>query len=97
MTSSTSGDRSFVIQRMIWCWSSRWLQAARSLHAKAREVARQEGISINQLVTTALAEKLSALLTEEYLEARAQRGNRGKFERVLAKVPSRDPDPGDEL
>jgi len=37
-----------------------------------RPVAQREGISINQLVSSALAEKMSALLTEEYLEARAR-------------------------
>jgi hypothetical protein len=68
-----------------------------SLHEKAREMAEREGISINQLVTTALAEKLSALLTEEYLEERARRGSREKFEKVLSKVPDRDPLPEDEL
>lgn len=68
-----------------------------SLHEKAREMAKREGVSINQLVTTALAEKLSALLTEEYLEERAQRGSREKFEKALSKVRDREPDPGDEL
>lgn len=68
-----------------------------SLHEKAREMAKREGVSINQLVTSALAEKLSALLTEEYLEERAQRGSREKFEKALSKVRDREPDPGDEL
>jgi hypothetical protein len=63
-----------------------------SLHNKAREMAEREGISINQLVATALAEKLSALLTVEYLEERARRGSRAKFDRALAKVPDRGPD-----
>ena len=67
-----------------------------SLHEKARELAKREGVSINQLVTTALAEKLSALLTEEYLEERARRGSRKKFEQALSKVQDRKPDPGDE-
>jgi len=68
-----------------------------SLHRKARELAEREGVSINQLVTTALAEKLSALLTVEYLEERARRGSRTKFERFMAKVPDHEPEPGDEL
>ena len=68
-----------------------------SLHEKAREMAKREGVSINQLVTTALAEKLSALLTEEYLEERARRGSREKFEDALSKVRDREPDPCDEL
>ena len=68
-----------------------------SLHRKARELAEQEGVSINQLVATALAEKLSALMTLEYLETRGKRGSRRKFDRVLKKVRDRAPEPDDEL
>ncbi len=42
---------------------------------------------MNQLIAPALAKKLSALMTEEYLEKRASRGNREKFERAMSKVP----------
>ena len=73
------------------------LRLPESLHEKVRELADREGISINQLVTTALAEKISALLTQEYLEARAARGSREKFLKILGRVPDADPDPGDEL
>ena len=62
------------------------LRLPESLHDKARELAKQENVSINQLVATALAEKLSALMTEEYLHVRAKRGSRRKFEAVLRKV-----------
>lgn len=54
-------------------------------------------MSINQLVATALAEKLSALDTLEYLEARAARGSRKSFLEVLSRVPEASPMPGDEL
>ncbi len=57
-----------------------------SLHESARELAERENISINQLITLALAEKLSALMTEEYLKERAARGNKAEFRRVLRKV-----------
>ena len=73
------------------------LRLPESLHQKVRELADQEGISINQLVTTALAEKISALLTEEYLAARAARGSRRKFDEILSKVPDAEPEAGDEL
>lgn len=43
-----------------------------SLHAQVRELALKENVSINQLITLALAEKLSALMTEEYLAANRQ-------------------------
>lgn len=72
------------------------LRLPESLHDRLREVADREGISMNQFVTTAVAEKLSALLTEEYLGERAQRGAREKYERALSQVPDVEPMPGDE-
>jgi SNF2 family DNA or RNA helicase len=60
---------------------------ALALHDKVRELAERENISINQLVTLALAEKISALMTEEYLGDRAKRGSKEKFEKAMAKVP----------
>lgn len=71
------------------------LRLPESLHRQLREVARREGISINQLISTAVAEKLSALMTEEYLEARARRGDRAAYDAVLGKVRDREPGPGD--
>jgi hypothetical protein len=68
-----------------------------SLHRAVREAAEKEGVSINQLVTLALAEKLSALMTEEYLEARAARGDRAKFEAAMGKVADIKPEPFDEI
>jgi predicted transcriptional regulator len=68
-----------------------------SLHEKVRELAEQEDISINQFIATAVAEKMSALLTVDYLAERAARGDRAAFERVLRKVLPRPPIPGDEL
>jgi hypothetical protein len=73
------------------------LRLPESLHERAREIAKQEGVSINQLVATALAEKLSALDTVQYLEARAARGSRVRFLEALAKAPDAAPLPGDEL
>jgi post-segregation antitoxin (ccd killing protein) len=75
------------------------LRLPESLHKQARELAKQEDISINQLISTALAEKMSALMTSEYLAERASRGSRKKFDRVLGKVRShrRQPIAGDEL
>lgn len=46
----------------------------------------KEQTSINQLVSSALAEKIAALTTEEYLEKRAKKGRKAKFSRVLKKV-----------
>jgi predicted transcriptional regulator len=68
-----------------------------SLHKQVRKLAQQESVSINQLITLALAEKLSALTTEEYLAARAKRGSRKKFQRAMSKVPKVEPEEYDRL
>lgn len=73
------------------------LRLPESLHERARELAKQEGISINQLVATALAEKISALDTVAYLEERAKRASREAFLEALGKTPSAPPVDGDEL
>ena len=73
------------------------LRLPNSLRERARELARREGVSINQLVSSALAEKMSALLTEEYLGARARRGSRARYLAALAQVPAAEPDAADVL
>ena len=67
-----------------------------SLHRKVRELAAKEAISINQFITIAVAEKMSALLTEDYLTERAQRADPAGVGRILARVPDVPPVPGDE-
>lgn len=71
------------------------LRLPESLHRQVRELAKSEHVSINQLVTTALAEKMSALMAVEYLEERAARGERVKFERAMSKVQDVEPDESD--
>ena len=73
------------------------LRLPNSLHNKVRELAKQENVSINQFITLALAEKISALATEDYLEERAARGQRDRFEQALAKVGEVEPLPQDAL
>ena len=73
------------------------LRLSESLHKQVRELAQREGISINQLISTAVAEKLSALMAEEYLGARARRGNRRAFDSALSRVRDVAPDEGDGL
>ena len=68
-----------------------------SIHRHLREVAVRDGVSMNQLISSAVGEKLSALLTAEYLEQRAHRGSRRAFQAVLRKVRHVAPDSGDEL
>ncbi len=67
------------------------------LHEQARAVAKQQNISVNQLITLALAEKIAVLTSEGYLEARAARGDAEKYHRALGKSPDVPPDPEDRL
>lgn len=69
----------------------------KSLHEQLREMANEEGVSINQFVTLAIAEKIATLTTIEYLEKRAQRGSREKLLAVLDKVPDVEPEEHDKL
>lgn len=73
------------------------LRLPESLHEMARELAKEEDISVNQLITLALAEKISALKTEEFFEKRAKRGSRAKFESAMAKVRKIEPAGDDRL
>ncbi len=61
------------------------------LHKEVKSIAKEEDISINQFITTALAEKMSALKTQEYLEQRAKKGSREKFDEAMAKVGHNHP------
>lgn len=68
-----------------------------SLHRHLRVLAQREGVSINQLISSAVGEKVAALDTLEYLQERAKRGSRKAFEAVLAKVPDVEPAEFDRL
>lgn len=67
------------------------------LHNSIREIADNEHISVNQFVMTAIAEKVSALATENYLNAMAAKGSAQAFDAVMDRVKRRAPLPGDEL
>lgn len=73
------------------------LRLPESLHRKVRELAKAEDVSINQLITTALAEKMSALMTVDYLREQGALGDRAAYDAVLSKVRGNKPAEGDEL
>jgi hypothetical protein len=51
---------------------------------------------MNQLISSAVGEKLAALMAEDYL-ARARRGSRKAYEGVLRRVPDVPPEERDKL
>ena len=73
------------------------LRLPMSIHKQLREIAKREGVSINQLIATAVAEKVAALLTEDYLAQRAKRGSRKRFMEGLSKVPDVEPAGDDRI
>ena len=68
-----------------------------SIHRHIKEIAKKEGVSINQFISSAVSEKISALLTEDYLKSRVKRAKKKKLKSILDRVPGREPLPGDEL
>lgn len=73
------------------------LRLPESLHKQLRELAKSEGISINQFAANALGEKMAVLMTQDYLEQRAARGSRSKFEKAMSKVKDNEPEKHDKL
>ena len=73
------------------------LHLPKSLHKQIKELAESEGISVHQFLITAAAEKMSALLTQSYLEREAAEGRKEDFEKVLRAVPDVEPEPHDKL
>jgi hypothetical protein len=68
-----------------------------SLHEKIRELTKEEGISINQFISSTAAEKMAALMTERYLLQRAQKADVNRFRAVLDKVPDVEPEEHDRI
>ena len=62
-----------------------------SVHDAVKSYAREDDISINQFVISAVIEKLTALDTEKYIENRGLRGSKDKYLNVLKKAPHVQP------
>ena len=71
------------------------LRLPRSTHDQLKTLAKHEGVSLNQLVLTAVAEKISALRSAHLFANLREPVSRAEFEAALARVPDVDPDPWD--
>jgi len=67
-----------------------------SIQRHLQEMAELDGVPIDQFVTNAVAEKISALTAESYLRNRAERASSEAFRSILDKVPLRPPLAGDD-
>lgn len=72
------------------------LNLPNSIQRHLQEMADLDGVTIDQFVMSAVAEKISALTAEGYLRMRADRADPAAFQAILNKVPQRQPLPGDE-
>lgn len=68
-----------------------------SFPRRAAALAADDGVSLDQFIATALAEKVAVLDADTYIRERAARGSRERFDRVLAKVPDVEPEEFDRL
>jgi len=68
-----------------------------SLMKQIRELAEREGVTVEQFISSAAAEKAAAWMTVEYLQARAARGDHESFKRALERIPDAEPDDYDRL
>lgn len=68
-----------------------------SLLKHARELAEKEGVPLEQFIASALAEKMAAWRTVEYLKERASRGDQTKFQSAMSKVPDVEPEEADRI
>ena len=67
-----------------------------SVHETIKDLAKRDGISVNQFIASAAAEKMASFLTVDYLKREAAKGSRKDFDKLLRKVPNVAPSPGDE-
>lgn len=68
------------------------LRISDSIHKQVKSLSKKDHISINQFISSALSEKLSAYMTEEYIAKRAKRSSKSKFKAAMKQVPDKDLD-----
>lgn len=72
------------------------LRLPRSLKAGIERVSKRDGISVNQFVAMAAAEKLAAIDTEDYFRSRIARADLAAFDLIMARAGGEAPREGDE-
>ncbi len=72
-------------------------QVPETLLNDAMQVAKQEHVTLDELVSKALSARIALKLTHATIQERAKRGDLSKFDQIMAKVPDVPPVPGDEL
>lgn len=73
------------------------LRLPRSLKEAVERLSKEDGTSINQFVSIAVVEKVSALQTARFFQDRRARADFQAFDRILKRRGGKAPRPGDEM
>lgn len=74
------------------------LKLPASIKAAAARLAREDGVSLNQWIAAAVAQKVGAVETAaEFFARRGRSANPSDLRSILTRAPDSPPDPGDEL
>lgn len=73
------------------------LRLPRSIKAAIARLAKQDGVSMNQMIATAVAEKVAVLEAATFFEERAKRADYAAFDRIMDRAGGEPPRAGDEL
>lgn len=71
---------------------SKSIAVPEDLYKRAAELAAKDHVSVEEFVSTVLANRLAS---REYIESRAKLFNREEFERALAEIPDVEPEDHD--
>ena len=74
------------------------LKLPASIKSAAERLAKEDGVSLNQWISAAVAQKVGAVETAAaFLRRRGERARPGDLEAMLSRAPDRAPDPGDDV
>jgi hypothetical protein len=74
------------------------LKLPASIKMAAARLAKEDGVSLNQWIATAVAQKVGVVETAAlFFRRRAKGATPDDLERILEKVPEVPPDPEDEI
>jgi hypothetical protein len=86
-----------VILLTNWFWKPPLMRLPRSIRAGVAQMAKEDGISINQFVSIAVAEKLAMIQAETFFANRRVRADLAAFDELMQRPGGEPPRPGDEV
>jgi len=73
------------------------LKLPASIKAAAARLAKEDGVSLNQWIATAVAQKIGVVETVAFFQRRAAKATADDLKRIMDKVPDASPAPEDAL